>query len=190
MAVSVFDKTDKGREEIATRKHQLASRLRTLLVLIDGKQDKDALLAKVAGIGLGEDSFAELVENGFIQPIVEATAVPVSERVAAADDAVPPSAALPTGHAVLPEGQTQLGALYHFYTETIKSTIGLRGFGLQLKVEKANSVEDFRQLRQSYLDAVLKAQGEEMARSLRQRLDQLLSLGEVPVAIAGDQSAG
>jgi hypothetical protein len=54
MSNPVFDKTEKGREEIATRKHHLAPRLRTLLVLIDGKQGKEELLKKVAGLGLGE----------------------------------------------------------------------------------------------------------------------------------------
>ncbi|AMP00909.1 hypothetical protein CAter10_3394 [Collimonas arenae] len=56
--------------------------------------------------------------------------------------------------------------------------IGLRGYGLQLKVERASSVQDFRELRQAYLEAVLKSKGEEIARSLRGRLDQLLYLGE------------
>ncbi|MGB6054963.1 MAG: hypothetical protein WBG17_06960, partial [Burkholderiaceae bacterium] len=67
MSTAVFDKTDKGREEIATRSHHLAPRLRTLLVLIDGKHSVDDLLAKVAGIGLNEQSVAELLEGGFIR---------------------------------------------------------------------------------------------------------------------------
>jgi NaMN:DMB phosphoribosyltransferase len=88
---------------------------------------------------------------------------------------------------VLPPGENQFEAIYHFYTETIKSTIGLRGYGLQLKVEKAASIDDFRALRQAYLEAVLKAKGNEMARSLRSRLDQLLYLGESgpPTTIIG-----
>ncbi|MGB6055182.1 MAG: hypothetical protein WBG17_08080, partial [Burkholderiaceae bacterium] len=86
----------------------------------------------------------------------------------------------PAAEAVLPEGENQFEAIYHFYNETIKNTLGLRGYGLQLKVEKAGSVEDFRQLRQPYLEAVQKAKGSEMARSLRDRLDQLLYLGETP----------
>lgn len=68
--------------------------------------------------------------------------------------------------------------IYHFFTETIKSAIGLRGYALQLKVEKAASLEDFRALRQSYLDAVFKARDSEMERNLRIRLDHLLYLAE------------
>jgi hypothetical protein len=65
-------------------------------------------------------------------------------------------------------------ALYDFYNQTIKSTIGLRGIALQLKVEKAAGIDDFRALRLQYLQAVLKARGREMAVSLRDRLDQQL----------------
>ena len=68
----------------------------------------------------------------------------------------------------------QFQALYDFYNKTIKSTIGLRGFTLQLKVEKAACVEDFRDLRRPYLEAVLKAKGSELAQRLGEQLDQLL----------------
>lgn len=176
MINAIFDKTDKGREEIATRCHRLAPRLRTLLVLIDGKHDIADLLKKVAGLGLDEHSIAELLEAGFIQEATPNTAVtPALKR---AVEAVAPAAA--TGNSVLPAGENQFEAIYHFYNETIKSTIGLRGYGLQLKVERAESVADFRALRRPYLEAVLKAKGNEMARSLRDRLDQLLYIGEAP----------
>lgn len=179
MTTAIFDKTDKGREEIATRSHHLAPRLRTLLVLIDGKQGIDGLLKKVAGLGLDEHNIAELLEAGFIQELAQAG----TEQAAAPapvpttnNGAEPDSSAVP----ILPEGENQFEAIYHFYNETIKNTIGLRGYGLQLKVEKASSIEDFRALRTAYLEAVLKAKGSEMARSLRDRLDQLLYLGETP----------
>ncbi|MEO7030857.1 MAG: hypothetical protein ABI351_05860 [Herbaspirillum sp.] len=168
MTTTIFDKTDKGREEIATRKYHLASRLRTLLVLIDGKNSGDDLLKKLAGMGLDETSVAELQRDGFIHETGTGN-VQTSSAPAAANDA----ASNP-----LPPGQNQFEAIYHFYNETIKSTVGLRGYPLQLKVERANSIEDFRKLRQHYLEVVQKAKGHEMARSLRDRLDQLLYLGE------------
>jgi hypothetical protein len=186
----VFDKTEKGREEIATRKHHLAPRLRTLLVLIDGKQGKDELLKKVAGLGLGEESIDELARNGFIGITSAPHAADVPQAVAAAEANMSPATTAPV-EAVLPPGENQFQAIYHFYTETIKSTIGLRGYGLQLKVEKATSIDEFRALRQAYLEAVLKAKGNEMARSLRSRLDQLLYLGESapPTTIIGTGTA-
>ncbi|HVK94470.1 MAG TPA: hypothetical protein VM571_07055 [Noviherbaspirillum sp.] len=173
MIHTVFDKTDKGREEIATRKYRLAPRLRTLLVLIDGKQTGGDLLQKVSGIGLNEESLAELLQHGFIRSI----SIPAPDL--AAQPTATMAVAVPAAtESVLAEGQSQYLAIYKFYTATIKSTIGLRGYGLQLKVEKAASVADFRALRQPYLEAVHKAKGPEMERSLRSRLDQLLYLEE------------
>jgi len=43
-----FDKSEKGKEELATRKHQLPSKLRPLLVMIDGKHAASDLLKNVA----------------------------------------------------------------------------------------------------------------------------------------------
>jgi hypothetical protein len=190
----ILDKTDKGREEIASRKHGLAPRLRTLLVMIDGKHSQEDLLKQVSGLGLTEQSVNELMDGGFVsfhdsaaptnaapstpKPSVSA-AVPVPAAIGTEDAAAARSPA-DHGEGILPPGENQFHALYNFYTSTIKSTIGLRGYGLQLKVERAATIDDFRELRQAYLEAVLKARGEEMARSLRNRLDQLLYLGAPP----------
>jgi hypothetical protein len=173
MTTSIFDKTDKGREEIATRKYHLSTRLRALLLLIDGKQRTDNLLQKFAGIGLTEDSLTELLNDGYIHAVAAPAPAPeVAPTQAVAQPAIAP------GARTLPDGQTQFEAIYHFYTETIKSSIGLRGYGLQLKVEKAGSLEELRELRRPYLEAVLKAKGNEIARSLRGRLDELLYYAE------------
>jgi pyruvate/2-oxoglutarate dehydrogenase complex dihydrolipoamide acyltransferase (E2) component len=196
----ILDKTDKGREEIASRKHGLAPRLRTLLVLIDGKHTQDELLKQVGTLGLTEQSVSDLIDGGFISfhestpPAAQAAPAPAPTPAAApaaapevskASTSAPASATADASAAVnhadiLPPGENQFHALYNFYTSTIKSTIGLRGYGLQLKVERAASIDDFRELRQAYVEAVLKSKGEEMAHSLRDRLDQLLYLGNVP----------
>jgi len=191
MNSTVFDKTDKGREEIATRTYRLPPRLRPLLVLVDGKQDGAQVLQKLRGLGLTEQSMRELLDQGFIRPLPGAGSVAgsASDATASTQSAHPRPAAIDAP--VLPEGQNQFQSIYRFYTETIKNTLGLRGYALQLKVEKAASVDDFHALRRPYLDAVLKAKGNEMARSLRDRLDQLLYRGETaaPTTIAGAQDA-
>jgi hypothetical protein len=210
MTNTVFDKTGKGREEIATRGHRLAPRLRTLLLLVDGKRDTDDLMAKVGGLGLDQKALVDLLEAGFIEvggtvtstdsavdePVPEAVPETVQEIVQeAAAVAVPlevptatafkeppappfPESATASAQGILREGETQFQALYNFFTETIRSAIGLRGYGMQLKIERASSIADFKALRQPYLDAVLKAKGPELEHSLRNRLDQLLNLGD------------
>jgi len=181
----IFDKTELGRTEIATRSQTVGPRLRTLLLLVDGKTADDELLRKVAGLGLGQEHLDELLQGGLIQissnsstTVATATAPATPAAAATAAPKAAPAVAPLSAEQILPAGQTQFEAIYHFYNDTIKSMIGLRGYGLQLKVERASSVQDFRELRQAYLEAVLKAKGEEIARSLRGRLDQLLYLGE------------
>jgi hypothetical protein len=73
MSAIIYEKSDKGREEIATRRYQLPSRLRTLLVTIDGIHSADALLKNVAGLGLGEQSIQFLLDQQFIVAPVEVT---------------------------------------------------------------------------------------------------------------------
>ncbi|HEX7986636.1 MAG TPA: hypothetical protein VF616_24190, partial [Duganella sp.] len=154
-----------GKEEIATRKYQLATRLRTLLVQIDGRRTEEELLRNVAGLGLGASALAELVEHGYIVLATSyaSLAEPAPAEPAPAEPAVPEPAQI-----------AQFQSIYDFYNKTIKNTIGLRGFTLQLKVEKASSVAELRELRQPYVEAVQKARGGETAAALARQLDQLL----------------
>lgn len=69
MQISIYDKTDKGREEIATRKWHLPSRMRSLLVLIDGKKTDADIVQKIGGLGLNSQSLQELLDDGFIQRV-------------------------------------------------------------------------------------------------------------------------
>jgi hypothetical protein len=180
----IYDKSDKGREEIATRKYGLAPKIRPLLVLVDGKHSGQALIKKFGFMGLSEEVIKDLVQNGYVTGVAPAagaaTALPAANEPSAAPQQAVAAQEQDVGDGILEPGETQYQAVYNFYTHTIKSTVGLRGFMLQLKVEKCSAIEDFRALRAPYLEAVFKAQGDEMARSLRSRLDQLLYLGDTP----------
>jgi hypothetical protein len=166
MNTCIYDKTDKGREEIATRKQQLASRLRTLLVLVDGHRPEEELLRNVAGLGLDAAALQELLTQDYI--MVAASYASLPEPALIPIQAPPPAAAAA-------DAVQQFQSIYNFYNKTIKSTMGLRGFPLQLKVEKAASVDELRQLRDAYVEGVTKAKGRDTAALLAQQLDQLLA---------------
>lgn len=183
MSTIFYDKTDKGREEIATRKYQLAPRLRSLLVMIDGKQTVNDLLKKIGGLGLNEQSIQALFEQGLIAESSNAAAIlstVISSAIIEKNIEVPleeikikvtPKLVISNN----PEDNgRRIQVISKFFNETIKSTLGLRGFALQMRVERASNMQDFEDLRNMYIEAVLKAKGKEMARSLRDRLDQLL----------------
>ena len=44
MSTRIYEKTEKGREEIATRLHHLPVRLRSVLVMIDGRRPVSELM--------------------------------------------------------------------------------------------------------------------------------------------------
>jgi len=176
MNTSIYDKTAKGREEIATRCYHLAPRLRTLLVMVDGRRAEDELLRNVSGLGLTEASMAELVDQGYIR--LTTSYGTMSEPEPAPAPLAPPETALSHAEAELPlpSQAEQFQSLYDFYNKTIKANIGLRGFTLQLKVEKAANVDELRALRRPYLEAVLKAKGRVIAAQLAEQLDKLMGI--------------
>ena len=216
MLKHIYDKSDKGREEMATRKYRVPSKLRALLVMIDGHRSIEVLMKNFGPLGLTTDNVAELLADEYIvlvdagepEASVEAAApvrsgpVTARARMAARRDAsarahnglleqldlAPDDYSGPStvqggedAHTTLVQvaasGASEAEryqALQEFYTQTIKSTLGLRGMMLQLKVEKCANIDDFRDLRDAYLEAVMKAKGREMALSLSGRLDQLL----------------
>jgi hypothetical protein len=200
----IYDKTDKGRDEIATRKYHIPAKQRSLLVMVDGHRSIEVLMKSFGPLGLTVDNVTELLNDGLIvliddgvpdpgpetitphKPGMSAQARMAARRKAAVErshhehahdgehgpDTVAASEA-PAAGGGMSDAERHM-ALQDFYTQTIKSTLGLRGMMLQLKVEKCAGLADFRALRDTYLEAVLKAKGREMALSLSGRLDQLL----------------
>ena len=211
MLKHIYDKTDKGREEIATRKYHVPAKLRALLVMIDGHRALEVLMKNFGPLGLSQDNVTELLADEFIALIdngepeasaeeavhksapVSARARMVARRMASAHahhehehgperEQGEPESVHEVGNEAAPEpvpaapgiSAEQFIAVREFYTQTIKSTLGLRGMMMLLKVEKCSGMDDLRKLRDVYLEAVLKAKGREMALSLSGRLDQLL----------------
>lgn len=159
----IFDKTDKGRDEIISRKYRLASRLRTLLVLVDGKHSSDELLSKVGALGLTQTSIDELEQQGFIQRRGQTAQAAVGNTLESTQNSQINNIEL-------------FQVLYDFYTETIKQNLGLRGYNIQFIVERATTLQDFHDLRAPFLDAINKSHTEKKALELRDQLDELLSI--------------
>lgn len=65
----VFQKSDKGREEIAKRTLRLEARRRTLLILVDGNSDAANLAEKAAQLGDAMALLQSLWTEGFIEPV-------------------------------------------------------------------------------------------------------------------------
>ena len=215
MQITIYDKTDKGREEIATRKWHLPSRMRSLLVLIDGKKTDADIVQKIGGLGLNLQSLQELKDEDFIQRVYVESDQVDTQLVLNTNDldlTVAPSElnlGAPTLSAntlgsidALEESQTifevaedeeivwnnNLDALLAKYDddenresrvdmmkrylgESIKENLGLRGFFLQRKLQKARSLDDIHAFRHPYIAAILNAKGKDTAVELRDQFD-------------------
>jgi hypothetical protein len=82
---TIFRKTDKGHAEIETRAHRLPPRLRSALILVDGKRSSDELRGLI--LQQADETLAALNEQGFIE--VAAVAVPAAAAARPAAQAAP-----------------------------------------------------------------------------------------------------
>jgi len=123
----VLSKTDKGREEIATRAHHLDAKHRRVLILVDGTSTAGDIAAKVAGFDDGLAALDDLLAGGF-----------VSGGEAAAPLAPPAPVA-----AASPAATDSLESLKRLACSQVERLMGPDGDQLALRIEKAGSREEF-----------------------------------------------
>lgn len=75
--VETFSKTAKGREEMHERSHGLALRLRTALILVDGKTPWATLRPMLARIGDPEALIQALRDEGMIESDFDLPPLPI-----------------------------------------------------------------------------------------------------------------
>ncbi|AGW90594.1 hypothetical protein N234_11180 [Ralstonia pickettii DTP0602] len=193
MVDPIYRKTEAGQDEIKTRARKLDHKLRALLLMVNGERRGQALLAQVAGMGVGPDAMDELLLQGLVETVPEPAQV-----APAAMHAPPRTAASPADtnlfsvyamrHAPADEATgsadeqqsapahsaSEIDAfqrIYHFYTDVIGQHLGLRGYMLQVKVEKATDLPALLALREPLHAALLKAKGEITAHAITGQLD-------------------
>lgn len=194
MVDPIYRKTQAGQDEIRSRARKLDHKLRALLLMVNGERREQALLAQMAGIGIGAEAMATLLAQGLVEAVAEpaqarATAPPEPAHAApqAADTNLFSVYAMrhaPVAEVAAPAHTSDAAAhspaeiqayqrLYHFYTDVIGQHLGLRGYMLQVKVEKAADVAALMALREPLQAALLKARGDITARAIIAQLDQV-----------------
>ena len=146
---TLYHKTAKGHEAIATRSHGLVGRMRSLLILVDGKRPQGALQALAMGLGDIPSMLAELQANGFITsgdapaapaaapaPVPAVQTAPPAPGLAAAP--LPASTARPPPAATLtlPQAKT-------FATRQLMQILGPTSETLCLRIESARDRAEF-----------------------------------------------
>jgi hypothetical protein len=114
----IFQKTDLGRVELASRIIGLSNELRLVLVLIDGRRDVAALSMLSAKVAASHDCLEELMALGVIEVIGESGTAPEPPRSnAAMPRSAVPSSALPnltTASAAKPYGQMPVASTQNY----------------------------------------------------------------------------
>jgi hypothetical protein len=148
---SIFRKTAKGLAEIETRAHRLPPRLRSALIVVDGKRDEEALSKLVL-----QDpalTLQTLLEAGFIE-VCDTVPAP-SPRPAPAAAPARPAAAPPA-----PSGfdQTRRDAV-----RALTDLIGPMGEALAIKMEKTRSLDELRPLLSVAMQIIANTRGRQAA---------------------------
>jgi hypothetical protein len=80
---AIYRKTTRGQNEIAARDRHLPARLRSLLVMADGKCSGAELVARGKAVGDAVAYLEQLVAEGYIEAIEAATPAPAATPAAA-----------------------------------------------------------------------------------------------------------
>lgn len=153
-AAELYFKTDAGKQEILDRGRKLPAAMRSLLLMVDGQRDHAQLRELMAGLHAPDDALEQLLVMGLVKrqgPVLPA-------RVAAPSPALPvsPPAPLP-GEVKLPADFGRYRSLYEIVTDTVRRHIGLKGYFLQLKIEKCADVDALLALLPEIATALTKA---------------------------------
>ncbi len=127
---AIYQKTPKGAQAIANRQSGLAPKLRSLLIMVDGKRTQEELTTIATALG-DPERLAELESEG----LVEAMAVEEKTMPAALAPAASPAAA-PVRAANLAEARL-------FSSHLLEHMLGPMAEPLCIKIEAARELPDF-----------------------------------------------
>ncbi len=134
----VYRKTQKGLIEIETRAARLPPRLRSALIIIDGKRNDLELAALMVQ---GAESLATLAQQGFIEALPARSHTQPRTATAGVAPAAKPLAAKTAVAASAPNAfETRRRQILRAFTDCV----GPAGDGLAIKLEKAKTLDEFR----------------------------------------------
>lgn len=153
----IYRKTAKGLSEIETRANRLPPRLRSALIVVDGKRN----LAELRPLILQPDeTLAALAEQGFIEAIREAAPPPPPPAAA-------PAPAASAGHASDFE-QTRRAAV-----RALNDLLGPAAESLAIKMEKARNLGELTPLLTQGAQTVANMRGRSTAEAFARRFGLL-----------------
>ena len=168
--MQIYVKTPLGVEEIKNRKLHLAPRLRTMLIMVDGRKSVAALKQDAAKFSCPDDFIESLLVAGLI---VKAGATQSAAASIAASGTGAQSVTLTEALPAL-DGYAKFRLAKDFMNNAVVNSLGIKGFFFTLKLERAGTVADLRGLVKPFQDAITKASGEAEAKILTEQLLEYL----------------
>ena len=155
-------KTEAGRNEIQQRTRKLPAGLRSILLLVDGQRSDDELQAMMSGLHAPDDALGQLAADGLIERRSGAASMLAAVAATKSNDGASALAMTPA---------ERYNLLYSRITDDIRAHIGLKGYFLQLKVERCTDIASLQALLPELRDAVAKAKGESFASDWERTLE-------------------
>jgi hypothetical protein len=153
----IYRKTAKGLSEIETRAHRLPPRLRSALIVVDGKRDVSDLKPLI--LQQPEETLATLAEQGFIEAVGE-TAPPPPPPPAPAPAAAPPAAAA---------GPSDFEQTRRAAVRALNDLIGPAAESMAMKMEKARNLGELLPLLTQAAQTVAAMRGRSAAEAFAKR---------------------
>jgi hypothetical protein len=161
-----YAKTEAGQLALKERSPQLTSRQRSAMILFDGKKTVDQVLAATAGLGIVATDIDHLLALGFLVPVEGGASAASAPSAAQPASPAGPSAAATPGHAPSAASKSELFSQAWPVATRLTATLGLRGFRLNVAVERCMDYDELLTL----LPKITEALGPEKTRELREAL--------------------
>ena len=157
----IYAKTEDGVREVKERKLSLPIALRSLLIMIDGRLTVGEVLERARALRVDEGALGELERNGLIAKRFSAPSV------AGAEGATQPRS----------EDEAQrFVAAQRKLSDLINQHLGLRGYLLVMRLERASNLRDLHDLLPDVAKALVKRIGIEAATPMVAELEQLIAV--------------
>jgi len=173
----VPNKTDAGRDEITSRALKLPNGLRSILLMVDGQRNVAQLRGVMSGLKSPDDALTQLQALGLIavpQSLAAAAAATIRDSARPAPPVSPPAERNVQAYAESAPSTTAstasgYSALYTLMSDTVREHLGLRGYFLQLKVERCTDVGELLALLPDFSTALAKARDTDFAQEMERR---------------------
>jgi hypothetical protein len=149
----IYQKSAKGSQAIATRDHALMPKLRSLLILVDGKRGFEELV-KLSGLaGDADQLLSQLHDQGYIEPSTQAASVPTSAPAPLQPAGVP-----------LPEAK-------RFAVRRLTDLLGPTADSFCMRIESAKNAHDFMAVVKDAEILVRDMKGAQLASNFMREID-------------------